>query len=248
MIAGTESWQGEAENRPETQYSARTQVNNATPTPNGATSSSARVFATSTPKRLRATSIPPATTTVPPSDTPIPPTRTFVPPTATPIPPSRTPVPTTAPAFSVNRYSSPQTRYTHGTVNLREGPDTSYDSVGSVAVNTALQIVGKSGDWYLIRQNEAEVFIAGWLTFDAPLQHQSSQPANPQPPAQQPAARAQQPALQPVAPQQPSYTCNCSKTCGAMSSCREAYFQLNNCGCRRRDGNNDGVPCESICR
>ncbi len=45
----------------------------------------------------------------------------------------------------------------------------------------------------------------------------------------------------------PTYTCNCSKTCSQMSSCREAYFQLQQCGCTRRDGNNDGVPCESIC-
>jgi len=46
----------------------------------------------------------------------------------------------------------------------------------------------------------------------------------------------------------PSYSCNCSKTCPQMSSCREAYYQLNSCGCSRRDGDNDGVPCESICR
>jgi micrococcal nuclease len=44
-----------------------------------------------------------------------------------------------------------------------------------------------------------------------------------------------------------SYTCNCSKTCGEMSSCEEAYYQLEVCGCTRRDGDNDGVPCENIC-
>ncbi|MBU0708447.1 hypothetical protein KJ596_01700 [Patescibacteria group bacterium] len=33
-----------------------------------------------------------------------------------------------------------------------------------------------------------------------------------------------------------------------MSSCQEAYYQLNTCGCGKRDGNNDGVPCESICK
>lgn len=44
-----------------------------------------------------------------------------------------------------------------------------------------------------------------------------------------------------------SYGCDCSKTCSQMSSCDEAYYQLNNCGCGRRDGDNDGVPCESIC-
>jgi micrococcal nuclease len=45
-----------------------------------------------------------------------------------------------------------------------------------------------------------------------------------------------------------SYVCNCSKTCSNMSSCAEAYFQLNNCGCTRRDGDKDGIPCESICK
>jgi len=44
-----------------------------------------------------------------------------------------------------------------------------------------------------------------------------------------------------------SYTCNCSKTCPQMSSCEEAYYQLDTCGCSRRDGDSDGVPCESIC-
>jgi len=48
-------------------------------------------------------------------------------------------------------------------------------------------------------------------------------------------------------PEEAAYICNCSKTCSQMSSCEEAYFQLNDCDCSRRDGDNDGVPCESIC-
>lgn len=48
--------------------------------------------------------------------------------------------------------------------------------------------------------------------------------------------------------QAPGFTCNCAKTCPNMASCAEAYFQLNTCGCSRRDGDNDGIPCESICR
>lgn len=44
-----------------------------------------------------------------------------------------------------------------------------------------------------------------------------------------------------------NFSCNCSKTCEQMSSCNEAYFQLNQCGCLKRDGDKDGVPCESIC-
>ncbi|MCS6956595.1 MAG: thermonuclease family protein [Patescibacteria group bacterium] len=48
--------------------------------------------------------------------------------------------------------------------------------------------------------------------------------------------------------QKSSFFCNCSKTCSQISSCEEAYFQLNNCGCKERDADNDGVPCESLCR
>lgn len=50
-----------------------------------------------------------------------------------------------------------------------------------------------------------------------------------------------------TAPSNGGYSCNCSKVCDAMDSCEEAYFQLNQCGCSKRDGDSDGVPCESIC-
>jgi len=116
-----------------------------------------------------------------------------------------------------------------------------------VSVNADLQVVGKSGDWYLIRHNGREVFIAGWLTYDAPLQQSSSQPVNRQQPAQQSAARVQQPAQQPAAPQEPSYSCSPRKDCGDMSSCAEARFHLAQCGRGGLDRDKDGVPCESIC-
>lgn len=53
-----------------------------------------------------------------------------------------------------------------------------------------------------------------------------------------------QPAVQ---PKTNSYSCDCSKSCSAITSCEEAYYQLNQCGCSKRDGDGDGVPCESIC-
>jgi hypothetical protein len=43
------------------------------------------------------------------------------------------------------------------------------------------------------------------------------------------------------------FACDCSKKCSAMTSCEEAYFQLIQCGCGVRDGDGDGVPCETIC-
>lgn len=51
-----------------------------------------------------------------------------------------------------------------------------------------------------------------------------------------------------TSPSNSQFTCNCSKACGSMASCEEAYFQLNTCGCSARDGDEDGVPCESLCR
>ena len=44
------------------------------------------------------------------------------------------------------------------------------------------------------------------------------------------------------------FTCNCAKTCGNMSSCAEAQFQLNNCGCAARDADDDGVACDAQCQ
>ena len=45
-----------------------------------------------------------------------------------------------------------------------------------------------------------------------------------------------------------TYTCNCSKTCPQMSSCAEAQYQLNTCGCTARDADHDGIACDSQCQ
>ncbi|WP_221885498.1 endonuclease [Vreelandella populi] len=44
------------------------------------------------------------------------------------------------------------------------------------------------------------------------------------------------------------FSCDERKNCGQMSSCEEAMFHLLQCGNGRLDGNNNGVPCQSICR
>lgn len=38
-------------------------------------------------------------------------------------------------------------------------------------------------------------------------------------------------------------TCDCSKSCANISSCQEAQFQLKECGCTARDGDNDSIAC-----
>jgi len=45
-----------------------------------------------------------------------------------------------------------------------------------------------------------------------------------------------------------SYACDCSKTCSQMSSCAEAQYQLNVCGCTRRDADKDGIACDADCQ
>lgn len=40
------------------------------------------------------------------------------------------------------------------------------------------------------------------------------------------------------------YSCNCAKTCSQISSCEEAQYLLNTCGCGARDGDNDGIACD----
>ena len=45
-----------------------------------------------------------------------------------------------------------------------------------------------------------------------------------------------------------AFVCNCSKTCPQMSSCAEAQYQLNTCGCSRRDADGDGIACDSDCQ
>lgn len=46
----------------------------------------------------------------------------------------------------------------------------------------------------------------------------------------------------------PIFSCNERKTCGQMTSCNEAMFHPLQCGNNRLDGDNDGMPCGSICR
>ncbi len=46
-----------------------------------------------------------------------------------------------------------------------------------------------------------------------------------------------------------NFECNTEKRyCSSMSSCDEAKFYLYQCGRIYMDGNNDGIPCNSICR
>jgi hypothetical protein len=50
-----------------------------------------------------------------------------------------------------------------------------------------------------------------------------------------------------VQAQQDSYICDCTKSCKNLS-CVEAQYQLKICGCKKRDGDNDGIACDADCQ
>jgi endonuclease YncB( thermonuclease family) len=45
-----------------------------------------------------------------------------------------------------------------------------------------------------------------------------------------------------------NYSCGSKTLCDEMSSCDEAKFYLQSCGLSRLDRDEDGIPCETICR
>ncbi|MCR4962646.1 MAG: N-acetylmuramoyl-L-alanine amidase [Firmicutes bacterium] len=83
----------------------------------------------------------------------------------------------------------PQQIQTNGKVNVRSGPGTNYDVLGTAAANTAYQVVGEDGYWYKIAYGSGEGYVAKWLVSvkeGAPAQTDIQQPSAPQPDTQQP--------------------------------------------------------------
>ena len=184
---------------------------------------------------------------------------------------SRTVPPAASPTLPVVSAGGSQTRYATAEMNLRSCAGIQCSIVGRLVYGQSFIVTGQTVDaggstWYSLTKNGQTMWGAGWLTSPQwpgpsptprPLQ-QSAPPVLPQQPAQaQPTpvpviptpipVQIQPPQSYVQPPQESSYACNCSKTCSAMASCAEAYYQLNECGCGRRDGDNDGVPCEEIC-
>ncbi len=46
----------------------------------------------------------------------------------------------------------------------------------------------------------------------------------------------------------PIFDCQKQNLCRLMTTCKEAYFYLNRCGSSDLDRDNDGIPCENICK
>lgn len=135
--------------------------------------------------------------------------------------------------------------------NARSCPRTTCSVVAGFARGAAVNVLQRvSGEavngnagWQAVKHGSQVLFV------HAPLLSRSRpEPLAPTPqtgPQQQPQPAAV--SAPPTAVPGPQFSCDCSKTCGAMASCQEALFQLNQCGCSRRDSDRDGVPCESIC-
>lgn len=166
------------------------------------------------------------------------------------------------------------TYYVTGTqgVNIRSCAATACAVLAVATYGESLEVVGTAHEWHEIRLADGQTgYIAAWLTsssqpsaapavqqpaapqqFAAPKQPAPAGPSLPEqpPPGEPPAPPPPPPAPQeppPPPPAAPAFVCDCNKTCPMMVSCEEAYFQLNQCGCSRRDGDSDGVPCEEIC-
>lgn len=52
-------------------------------------------------------------------------------------------------------------------------------------------------------------------------------------------------AIAPTAAQ--AQSCNREPKCTQIRSCQEADFYFRQCGHYKRDGDNDGIPCEDLC-
>jgi hypothetical protein len=140
------------------------------------------------------------------------------------------------------------------TVNLRGGPGTSYPITGSLAGGQTTRAKGQNNNWLYLGNDQ---WVAAWVvTVTGEVNTLPMQPAPPLPTSSTSGSSGGntggdggggvQP-VQPTLPPAPAFVCNCSKTCPQMASCEEAYFQLQQCGCTKRDGDSDGVPCEDIC-
>jgi hypothetical protein len=122
----------------------------------------AMATATNSPAPPTHTPVPPTNTPNPPTDTPIPPTNTPAPPTDTPVPPTNTPIPPTDTPSPPTPTPRPDAIVYTQYANLRSGPGTDYDWLGSLPQGTSLEIGGKnpSGDWLQVRVPGGK---SGWM-------------------------------------------------------------------------------------
>lgn len=170
------------------------------------------------------------------------------------------PLPTSAPATVVLNQRN-ETRMIQSTANIRPCPHTTNDCerIAQLAPGSRITIIGDvQGDtvsgstlWYVGTYEGKTVYVHSSLV---------AAPGVTSLPTAVPVASSNQNTIIVIPGQSPAsvpqsqgpvgaYTCDCSKTCQQISTCEEAYYQLNTCGCKQRDSDNppDGIPCENLC-
>lgn len=152
-----------------------------------------------------------------------------------------------AASSSIIAQDTPTTYYVTGSsrANARSAPTTSATVVARLSPGTSVSVVGEvTGDavrnntiWYQVTINDGVAYIHSSLLSPNPP---TTRTGNTQ-------TATSVPSTNPPISAPASFACSCSRTCTQMTTCEEAYFQLNTCGCGRRDGDGDGVPCENLC-
>lgn len=120
-------------------------------------------------------------------------------------------------------------------LNMRETPNAQAPVLKVLQRGTRVEAGEKQDGWVRVRVER----MMGWVSLDYVSASPPVEPA--------PQRLVQSPA--PVRAQAETRSCPARKTCGQIQTCSEARFYLANCSWGYRlDGDNDGVPCESLCR
>jgi hypothetical protein len=145
-----------------------------------------------------------------------------------------------APALTPYKYASASS------VTCRAQPNRRGRRVGTLVRGQGVQVEEERTGWSRVAASGASCWVSSrYLSDTAPVPPQVSSPnSRPRPLSsdfggdevgRQPARR------------EGRFQCGAKRVCRQMNSCAEANYYLNQCGLSRLDGDNDGVPCESIC-
>ena len=86
------------------------------------------------------------------------------------------PVETTKPEYTVTKFD--KTMYAKSTVNVRKGPSTDFEKVGSLSTGKQVKVVGQSDQtgWYLIQFDGKEGYVSNSYLQDKPVETTTPKP------------------------------------------------------------------------
>lgn len=124
---------------------------------------------------------------------------------------------------------------TASALNCRASAGTTAAIVETIQYRSLVFITHEDEEWSRLDRSEACWVSSQFLSSsEPPLATPTSTP--------QPLLSSRQ------ASPQPARSCGAAPYCTEISSCAEAQFYYRECGIGRLDGDNDGVPCEKLCR